>query len=251
MRIGFLGDGNITGTVRRLIADRPYDVDGAYARADEIPDGLDLLVEAASQDAVRDRLLAVVARGTDVLLLSVGALADAGVREAVTAGPGRLTVCTGAVGGLDQVRALRIEGPLSAVGIETRKLPTTLIQPWMDDALVARLRAGDEEIVLAEGPASEVTRQFPASANVAAALALAADAWDIATARVVADPSAKLTRHTLHASGELGSVSVVVENEPTPERPRSSAVVARAVVRSLDDIARLRGFEAPAGVAFS
>jgi len=139
-----------------------------------------------------------------------------------------------------------MEGALDDVWIESRKLPTTLIQPWMDEDLRARLLLGVEEIMLADGPVAEITRQFPASANVAASLALAADAWDTATARVIADPDATRTRHTLHASGELGSVTVVVENEPSAERPRSSAVVARAVLRSLADLARLRGF-APVG----
>lgn len=248
MRIGFLGDGNITRTVRGELGSRPYEVIGAFGRADAIPDGLDLLIEAATQSAVAERVPDIIARGTDVLLLSVGALADPDLRERLTSGPGRLIVCTGAIGGLDQVRGLRIGGALDRVSIESRKLPATLIQPWMDDALRQRLQAGTEEILLDDDLATAVTRRFPASANVAVAVALAADAWDTATARVVADPTAVRTRHTIHAAGELGEVMVTVANEPSPERPRSSAVVARAVVRSIDDYARLRGFDARAGV---
>lgn len=247
MRIGFIGDGNITRTVRGELASRPYEVVGAFGRADAIPDGLDLLVEAATQSAAAERVPGVLERGTDVLLLSVGALADPGLRQRLASGHGRLIVCTGAVGGLDQVRALRVGGVLDRVSIESRKLPATLIQPWMDDALRQRLAAGQEEIVLDDDLATAVTRRFPASANVAAAVALAADAWDTATARVVADPAAVRTRHTIHAAGELGEVTVTVTNEPSPERPRSSAVVARAVVRAVDDYARLRGFDAPVG----
>ncbi|WP_433675187.1 aspartate dehydrogenase domain-containing protein [Microbacterium gorillae] len=248
MRIGFLGDGNITCTVRGELASRPYEVVGAFGRADVIPDGIDLLIEAATQTAVAERVPAVLERGTDVLLLSVGALADPGLRQRLAGGSGRLIVCTGAIGGLDQVRALRVGGVLDRVSVESRKLPGTLVQPWMDVALRQRLQSGTEEIVLDDDLATAVTRRFPASANVAAAVALAADAWDIATARVVADPTAVRTRHTIHASGGLGEVSVTVTNEPSPERPRSSAVVARAVVRSIDDYARLRGFDAPTGV---
>lgn len=246
MRIGFLGDGNITRTVRGSLASRPYEVVGGFGRADAIPDGLDLLIEAATQRAVAERVPDVIARGTDVLLLSVGALADPDLRQRLTRGPGRLIVCTGAIGGLDQLRALRVGGALDRVSIESRKLPATLVQPWMDGALRQRLQAGAEEIVLDDDLATAVTQRFPASANVAAAVALAADAWDTATARVVADPTAVRTRHTIHAAGELGEVTVVMTNEPSPERPRSSAVVARAVVRSIDDYARLRGFDAPA-----
>lgn len=248
MRIGFLGDGNITRTVRDELASRPYEVVGTFGRADVIADDLDLLVEAATQRAVEERLVPIIARGTDVLLLSVGALANPHLRQRLTDGPGRLIVCTGAIGGLDQIRALRVGGALHEVSIESRKLPATLIQPWMDEALRERLEAGQEEIVLDDDLATAVTQRFPASANVAAAVALAADAWDSATARVVADPTAVRTRHTIHAAGELGEVTVAVINEPSPERPRSSAVVARAVVPAIDDFARLRGFDAVAGV---
>lgn len=194
----------------------------------------------------------LLADGVDVILLSVGALADAALRTTLLAGvgPGRIIACTGAIGGLDQVRALRAAGPLREVSLESRKLPATLIQPWMDAELQERLRGGDEEIVLADGLAAEVAQQFAASANVAASLALAANAWGHATARVVADPTATQTRHEIRVSGAVGEVRAIVTNAPSPERPSSSAVVAWAALRALDDYTRMRGFAAPEGFAF-
>lgn len=248
LRIAFLGDGHIASVARTLLSARPYDIVPSIGRDDAVPGDVDLVIETATQQTARVRLPAVIGRGQDVLLLSVGALAHPDARATLAAGPGALMVCTGAVGGLDQVRALRVDGPLEDVWIESRKLPATLVQPWMDADLVTRLHAGDEEIVLDDDLATAVTARFPMSANVAASLALAADAWTTARARVIADPAAVRTRHTLHARGATGEVTVVVENEPSPERPRSSAVVARAVVRSVDDYARLRGFDAPAGI---
>lgn len=250
MRVAFLGDGHIARTASAMLATHPIDLLPAIGRDDAIGD-VDLLVETATPQVVRVRLPAVIAGGQDVLLLSVGALADARMRATLLDGPGRLFVCSGAIGGLDQVRALRLDGPLREVWIESRKLPATLIQPWMDDDLTARLRAGDEEIVLADDLATVIAGLFPTSANVAASLAFAADAWGTARARVIADPTAIRTRHTLHAAGETGEVTVVVENEPSAARPRSSAIVARAVVRSVDDIARQRGFAASGLATFA
>jgi len=112
------------------------------------------------------------------------------------------------------------------------------------------LRTRTAELVLADGPAGDVAQRFPASANVAASLALAADAWDFATARIVADPDAVQTRHEIRAAGALGEVRAVVTNTPSADRPRSSAVVAWAALRALDDYARLRGFESAGGAAF-
>ncbi|MGX1696246.1 aspartate dehydrogenase domain-containing protein [Microbacterium keratanolyticum] len=251
MRVGFLGDGHISGVLRDAVEQtRPHLVVGTFGRDALIPDGLDVVVEAATQQAVRERVPGLLAGGVDVILLSVGAMADATLRTTLLAGPGQLIACTGAIGGLDQVRALRAAGPLREVSLESRKLPATLVQPWMADELQERLRRGTEEIVLAEGLAADVARQFPTSANVAASLALAADAWDTATARVIADPTATHTRHEVFAAGDLGEVRAVVVNAPSPDRPRSSAIVAWAALRALDDYARMRSFAAPGGVAF-
>lgn len=254
LRIGFLGDGHLNGVLRREVERaRPYRVVGSFGRHASIPDagGIDVIVEAATQQAVRERVPALLAAGIDVILLSVGALAEPTVRADLLAGghPGRVIPCTGAIGGLDQVRALRAAGPLKTVSIESRKLPSTLIQPWMTDERRDALQHGDREIVLADGLASDVAQRFPSSANVAAALALAGDAWDHATARVVADPTAAVTRHEIHAAGELGEVRCTVTNAPSVERPRSSVVVAWAALRALDDYARLRGL-AGDGVTF-
>ncbi|MFC7787753.1 aspartate dehydrogenase domain-containing protein [Microbacterium sp. MAHUQ-60] len=256
LRVGFLGDGHLNGVLHRAVREsRPYRVVGVYGRDAVLPGSgmVDVIVEAATQQAVRERVPPLLADGIDVILLSVGALADAAVRsELLQRMPGRglLIPCTGAIGGLDQVRALRAAGPLESVSLESRKLPGALIQPWMRTRLTESLRAGDTEIVLADGPAAEVAQRFPASANVAAALALAADAWEVATARIVADPSAVRTRHEIRASGVLGEVRTIVTNAPSVERPRSSAVVAWAALRALDDYARLRGFPNAGGVTF-
>lgn len=256
LRVGFLGDGHLNGMVHRAVREsRPYRVVGVYDRDAVLPrtDAVDVVVEAATQQAVRERVPMLLAEGIDVIVLSVGALADAAVRfDLLRQIPGRglLIPCTGAIGGVDQVRALRTAGPLDSVSLETRKLPGALIQPWMPSHLMEVLRAGDTEVVLADGPAAEVAQRFPASANVAAALALAADAWDVATARVVADPSAAQTRHEICASGALGEVRAIVRNAPSVERPRSSAIVAWAALRALDDYARLRGFPGAGDVTF-
>ena len=253
MRVGFLGDGHINSVVRDAVEQsRPYRIVGTFGRDDAVPAGIDVVVEAATQQAVLERVPSLLAEGVDVILLSVGALADAALRTTLFAGstPGKLIACTGAIGGLDQVRALRVAGPLHAVSLESRKLPSTLIQPWMSPDLQEALQRGDEEVVVAEGLAADVAQQFPSSANVAASLALAADAWEYATARIVADPSATQTRHEIYAAGDIGEVRTVVTNAPSVERPRSSAVVAWAALRSLDDYARLRGFAAPEGPAF-
>lgn len=242
LRVAFLGDGHLATAIAALVArSRPYEVIGAYGRADRLPDvdAYDLLVEVATPAAVPERVLPAVQDGASALIASVGALADVRLRQELTEAHGRAFVATGAIGGLDHIRALALGGGVERAAIESRKLPATLIQSWMDDDLVVRLTRGDERIVLAHGRAADVAAQFPRSANVAVAVALAADAWSTTMATVVADPSAEDTVHVIAAWGSEGSCRFEVTNLPSPDRPRSSAVVAPSLLRSIDAFAAM------------
>lgn len=247
--IAILGDGMIAGEIRRLAADRPcLEVIGSFdRRAIADAGGLDatlpqiasadLVVEAATQDAVAAYGPSIVASGTPLLVLSLGALADAGARARLQAGPGRLLLSTGAIGGIDHLRAMRLVADFDEVRFESRKRPSSLVQKWMDADTVAQLEAATEPVVLMEDRPARVAQAFPASANVAAAVALATDGWDIASARIVADPDASLTTHRIYARNTAGECQFEVKNEPSPARPRSSLIVAYSVLRAIADLA--------------
>ncbi|MBV0894766.1 aspartate dehydrogenase domain-containing protein [Microbacterium sp. NC79] len=239
-RIVILGNGNLA---RHLADDPTLDIVGVIGRGDELPPvaDYDLLVEVAAPDAVVERVVPAVEAGATALIVSVGALADADIRDRIRRAAGRAVVTSGAVGGLDFVRALALSGRVGAAHIASSKLPGTLIQPWMGAELVARLRRGDERIVLASGTAEHVASLFPRSANVAVAVALSADAWERTTAEMIADPAATNTTHVITATGTAGSITCEVSNLPSPAQPRSSMVVASAIMRSIAAIAALRG----------
>lgn len=239
-----LGNGNIASILRAVIAaDRDYEVVATCGRGEALPESsrYDLLVEVASPEAVAEIVVPAVESGTNALIASVGALADPALRARLLSASGRAFVATGAIGGLDHVRALRLAGGITSASIESSKLPATLIQPWMDQDLQGRLRAGDERIMLANGTAQEVAALFPRSANVAVAVALAADAWQSTTATMFADPAAQNTRHVITAEGAGGTCRFEVNNVPSAQQPRSSAVVAYSILRSIDTLAAMRG----------
>lgn len=241
-RLAILGNGNLARLITDALADRPhYAVVGTFGRDDEMPTvgAYDLLVEVAAPDAVRSRVLPAVEDGATALIASVGALADADLRRGLEHAQGRALIASGAIGGLDHVRALALSGAVQSAHIASSKLPGTLIQPWMDDDLVARLRRGVERIVVAAGSAEYIAGLFPRSANVAVAVALAANAWGVTTAEMIADPAAINTTHAVTVKGTAGSARFEVSNVPSPLQPRSSMVVASSLVRSIDVIAAL------------
>jgi len=202
----------------------------------------DLLVECAGQEALVDHGEVVLRAGVDLLVTSIGALADRGLSKQLhAAGPGRLFLTSGAVGGLDLLSSgARLEG-YDRVTITTTKLPGSLVQPWMEDALVEQILSARGPLDVYQGPAAEAALLFPKSLNAAAAVAIAVNDWDSVTVRVRADPGAELTSHVIEASGNVGEYRFEIRNKPSEKNPRTSGVVPFAVLRSLEAIIGARG----------
>lgn len=208
------------------------------ADVSELVSRSDLVVEAAGHDALVTYGTAVTGGGVDLLVLSVGALVDDDLLAALRDGNGRVLVSTGAIGGLDLLRAATRMGPLHHVSLETTKPPAVVVEPWMDAALSGRLREASGPVVAFDGTARQAAARFPASANVAATLGLATLGLDETRVTVVGDPRAERVRHVIRAAGAAGDYEVWIENHPSDRNPRTSAITPYAVVRALEDLNR-------------
>jgi aspartate dehydrogenase len=255
-RVGLLGLGAINSVVcRELVAGA---VPGARVVAvvtiggetppdpvvltdiDTLVQTVDLVVEAASHEALDDHGETILTAGRDLLVVSVGALADEGLfQRLTTSGPGRLTLTTGAVGGLDLLQAAVRAGPLESVTLTTTKRASSLVQPWMDAALITKLEQGTDRIELFRGPAREAATRFPRSLNVAAALALAVGTWDGVEVVLIGDPNATATVHAIDAVGAIGGYHFETTNAVS-KNPTTSSVTAYAVLRGVAAIAARR-----------
>ena len=206
-----------------------------------LDDGPQIVVEAASPSVVREFAGGWLAGGVDVLVMSVGALADPTLLAELTriaAGSGRhVHVPSGAVGGLDVLRAARIGG-LESVQLTTTKPPRALrgapylVWHGIDvDAIHART-------VVFEGSASEAVMGFPANLNVVAALSLAGIGPERTRVVLVADPAATRNVHEVAARGSFGDLHLRLENLPTPGNPKTSLLAplsALALLRQLSE----------------
>jgi aspartate dehydrogenase len=254
MRVGLIGYGAIGRDVHARIVDEPgspIEIVGVLVRepgrdgrasagrpvpfvgsVDELLAlGPSLVVEAAGHDAFATHVPAILAAGVDVLAISVGALADEAVAEAVraaaTAGHARLRVPSGAIAALDAISAAAV-GPIDRVSHTVRKPPASLL-PEAEAAEVVR---GGVPRELFAGPAREAALRYPANVNVVAAVSLAGIGLDRTEARVVADPSVTRNTHEVVAEGWFGRLSLTMENIPT-ENPKTGRIVALSLVRAL------------------
>lgn len=202
----------------------------------------DVIVECAGIVACRQYGPSVIAAGRTLVAVSIGALADPALREALTGGAGTLRLSPGAIGGLDVLAAAArpsgIPGGIRAASITTTKRAVTLRQNWMSDAEARALSDASEAFTLFAGTVAEAVERFPGSLNVACALAHATGLWDEVEVRLIADPHAERTGHEIAASGAAGDYRFAISNAVSAANPTSSAVVAESVLRGIAALAR-------------
>jgi aspartate dehydrogenase len=201
----------------------------------------DIVVEAASPAVVREFAGRWLDGGANVLTMSVGALADPDILRDLAATAlqsGRqVLVPSGAVGGLDALRAARIGG-LDTVELRTTKPPRALKgAPHLVSSGID-VEAFTKPTIVFEGTAAEAVVGFPANLNVVAALSLAGIGPDRTRVVLVADPSGERNVHEITARGAFGELYVRLDNRPTPGNPRTSLLAplsALALLRRLSE----------------
>lgn len=257
---GLIGAGAIGGLVLQAVEERrlPYDrvvllarsprpdLEGRTARAGGTVvydlDGLlaakpAVVVEAAGHAAARAYALQIVAAGCDLILMSVGALADDGLRlpleDAARRSGGAVWLPSGGVGGLDALAAARAMGDLERVTHRTTKRPEGLnTAPYVVDRGLLR-EPLTEPLVVYRGPAREAVRYFPQNVNIAAAVSLAGLGFDRTQVEIVADPSTPRSVHEIRAEGRFGTFTLRFENATDPANPRTSRLAGLSAVAAL------------------
>jgi aspartate dehydrogenase len=250
MKVGIIGmgvigthiakaiDNGIPGVTLCGVCVRTVPTAGSYPvySIDELIGRSDLIVEAATQAALREFGPAVLAAGRHLMVLSVGALVGmleewARLAEAHHC---RILIPSGAIAGLDGMKGAR-EGAITSITMETRKPPRGLAgAPYITEQRID-LDAIREETLIFEGPATEAVKAFPANVNVVAALSLAGLGPERTRIKLYAVPGQERNQHRITVEGEFGRLRVEVENVPS-ENPRTgklSYLSAIAMLREL------------------
>lgn len=196
----------------------------------------DVVVEAASHEAVREYGEPLLSKGVALIVLSCGALCDNSLRRrlerAAETGSALLSVPSGGIGGLDALKAACIAG-VDEVTIAVTKPPAA----WRGIAYVEKLGVDlgglRQPRVLFDGTAREGVPHFPANVNIAAVLSMAGIGFDKTRLKVVADPALRHNTHYIEIKGRTGNISIKLENVPAPDNPKTAWLACYSALAAL------------------
>ncbi len=246
MTVGILGCGAITSIITDFAAQGKlgvnlkffYDqnleraknlatrIDGMVVNdVNDMLNHVDLVIEAASPQAVVNIVPKILERGKDVIIMSVGTLLDLEFKNKLERialkNKSRIYTPSGAIVGLDGIKAASV-GEITEVNLVTRKPPESL------GILI------DEETVLYDGKASDAVRKFPQNMNVAAALSIACDKE--ADVKIIADPSIDHNIHEVHVVGDFGEFTTTTQNRSCTTNPKTSVLAAYSAIKLLKSL---------------
>jgi aspartate dehydrogenase len=200
---------------------------------------VDLVIEAASQKAVKQYSLGILRSGKDLMVMSVGAFADQSLLKSVRREADKkhhhVYIPSGAILGIDGVKAAGLS-KIQRVTLTTRKPPAALAYGDYLKEHHIRLDGLKKPKVIFDGRAREAVKAFPASVNVAATLSLAGIGLDKTRVRIIADPKLHENVHEIYVRGESGEITTMAKNMPFPDSRRTSYLAALSAIRTLKNL---------------
>lgn len=205
-----------------------YAVD-SYQDLDQfLQSSIDIVIESANIEFVEKYATRIV-KEKDLLMISIGALSNLSFHDKLASTvqeSGRMVYLpTGAIGGLDLVKAANVIGGLKTVTLISRKP----LHALSDELLT-------EETILFKGSAKEAIEKFPKNANVAIALSYAGIGIEKTLVQIIADPTIDKNIHSIQIEGDFGRAEVKIENNPSPTNPKTSFLTALSILSTLESL---------------
>jgi aspartate dehydrogenase len=212
-------------------------LDAEVRSLESLPDAADIVVEALPAAVAAKLYPLVIAKGKTLVALSSSVLLQRDELTEMAAKNGaRIIVPSGAVGGLDALKAAK-EGQLHSVRMITRKSPRSLAgAPHVVEQKID-LAALTSPTLIFSGNALDAARAFPANVNVVAAVSLAGMGPTATQIEVWADPSAVRNSHTVQVKSDSTEFEIQMTNLPSQSNPRSSQLACFSAIAALRDLA--------------
>ncbi|MCY3854160.1 MAG: aspartate dehydrogenase [Thaumarchaeota archaeon] len=198
---------------------------------------VDLVVEAASQQAVRDFALTIIQNKKDLMILSVGALVDESIFDVLTEASRKFNtnifLPSGAIVGLDGIKSIKNE--LRSITLVTKKNPTSFQGAKFFKNNKIKINDIQNPLILFDGTAKNAIPLFQQNVNVAALLSLAGIGINKTNVKIIADPNLNKNLHIIKAQGEFGKITIKIENNVS-SNPKTSRLAILSAIECLRSI---------------
>jgi len=203
-----------------------YQVEGRVVlELEDMLEHVDLVIEAASPQAVEEMVPIILKGGKDVIVMSVGGLIDPKIRKNLEKlakdNNCRIYIPSGAIVGLDGIKAASL-GKIQRATLVTRKPPRSL-------GITT-----ENETTLYHGKASDAVKKFPLNINVAASLSLASG--QEIEVKIIADPVVDRNIHEVEVVGDFGEFRTITENVRCSMNPKTSVLAAYSAIKLLNSL---------------
>jgi aspartate dehydrogenase len=175
-----------------------------------------IIVEAASQKAVKDYIKPITSQEIKFIIMSSGALlgSDYGTKN--------IFVPSGAIGGLDAIASAALT-KIKKVVLSSKKNPKAFDMK------------NTQPKIIFSGTAQQAAKRFPRSMNVASTLSFLVKPAKVQV-QLISDPTIKRNTHEITIEWEYGEMLLRFSNDPHPENPRTSALAAWSAIHLLDKL---------------
>ena len=230
LRLAAVSARNRERAVGRLAAEK---ITAPVMSLGELATRADIVIECVPAAAFDEVTRPAIAAGRTLLVLSAGALLERpGLAEEARRTGARIIVPSGALLGLDAVRAAA-QGGIRSARLITRKPPGGLAgAPYLEQHRIS-VEGLSAPLRVFAGSAREGARGFPANVNVAAALALAGIGPDATELEIWADPTVTRNTHRIEIEAEAARFSMTIEGVPSAENPRTGRLTPLSVIACL------------------
>lgn len=196
----------------------------------------DIVVEFAGREAVKEYAIDVLKSGSDLVIASIGALADDDFRQQLTDTARdmnrKIYIPNGAIGALDLMQTFALMGNVE-VTIGNTKAPRSLEgAPYLQGQSLPK----DKKTVIFKGSVNDAINGFPKNVNVAVAAALVSNTLKDATVQITSDPISTENIHHIVLKNPLMRAELIVSGKPDPANPKSSTSTAWSVIALLKNL---------------
>ena len=193
------------------------------------------IVETARVEGVRDFAETVLRAGVNLVVISIGAFADAAfyarVQQAAREGGAKVHIASGAIGGFDVLQTVTLMAQAAGLSEDAGITTYTGARGFRNTPVFEeRLLTDTESSCVFTGNAKEAIATFPRRVNVAVATSLATTGPEVTNVTMHSVPNWIGDDHIIHA--EIDGVKAVVDITS-----RSSSIAGWSIVALLRNLA--------------